>query len=422
MLSTILRTIAAHDLGRPGDRVIVAVSGGPDSMALLHALWELRDRLGLTLEVAGVDHGLRPEAARELALVRERAEALGLLFHALAADVAGERRRGGASLQDAARRARLGVLAALAAAREARSVALGHQADDQAETVLQRIIRGTGLVGLRGIPYRRAPFIRPLLDVRRREVLRYLARRSIPFVEDPSNADPRFSRARLRLRLIPELARENPRVAEALIALAEAARGGTAAPASLALASVGRRAAAVVRRLGSRGGSGGVDVAGGRRVEVSYGRVRLARRRDAGAATGPAAPVVVARPGRYPWAAGGAVEIRVGEPHEGPGQAGFDADRLAWPLVIRGRRAGDRMRPRGGRGSRKLSDLMIDAKIARRAREELPVVAAADGELLFVPGLRPAETGRPTASTRRLLEVRFHAAATDSSVEVDEDV
>src|SRR4051794_13346581 len=113
MLSTMLRTIAAHRLFEPGDRVAVAVSGGPDSMALLHALWEVRARLGLTLEVVGIDHGLRPEAADELALVRARAEALELPFAALPVDVRAARGRG-VSLQDAARRARLGALARFA--------------------------------------------------------------------------------------------------------------------------------------------------------------------------------------------------------------------------------------------------------------------------------------------------------------------
>src|SRR5580692_1467897 len=186
MLSTVLRTIAARALFQRGDRVIVAVSGGPDSMALLHLLWEAQERLGLTLEVAGVDHGLRPAAAGELELVRARAEALGLPFVRLTVDLGGGRRRAG--LQDAARRARLGALAALAAERGARRIALGHQADDQAETVLFRIVRGTGLRGLGGIPYVRGPFVRPLLDLRRAQILRYLGRRSISFVEDPSNA------------------------------------------------------------------------------------------------------------------------------------------------------------------------------------------------------------------------------------------
>jgi tRNA(Ile)-lysidine synthase len=426
MLSTVLRTIAARALFERGDRVIVAVSGGPDSMALLHVLWELRDRLGLTLEVAGVDHGLRPAAAGELGLVRARAEALGLPFVGLAVDVAPHRR--GAGLQDAARRARLGALTALAAERGARRVALGHQADDQAETVLFRIVRGTGLAGLRGIPYRRDPFVRPLLDLRRAEILRYLRRRSIPFVEDPSNADLRFARARIRHRHLPALAEENPRVAEALVALAAAA--GDAGPAPVASsppvaragpdavagqgpgAALSRRVAAVVARLRARGGTGEIDISGGRRVEVSYGAVHVGPRASVRAPVpGPApAPLRIDGPGAYRWAAG-TLDVKQAARRSarpaGAGKAEFDADLLEWPLTARARKSGDRMRPRGGRGSRKLSDLMIDARIARRARAGLPVVTNARGELLFVPGLRPAEIARPTARTRRVVCIDF---------------
>src|SRR4029079_19755232 len=136
MLSAVLATITARQLLQRGDRVVVAGSGGPDSMALLHALWELRERLGLRLEVAAVDHGLRADAQREVQLVRERAAALDLPFSAVAVDVPAERRRRrGASVQDAARDARLRALVALARARGAGKVAMGHQADDQAETV-----------------------------------------------------------------------------------------------------------------------------------------------------------------------------------------------------------------------------------------------------------------------------------------------
>jgi tRNA(Ile)-lysidine synthase len=412
MLSAVLATIAAHDLLRREDRVVVAVSGGPDSMALLHALWELRDRLGLTLEVAAVDHGLRAGARREIDLVRERAAALGLRFSAVDVDVAAERRgRRGASLQDAARDARLRALAQLAAARGANRVALGHQADDQAETVLYRIMRGTGIAGLAGIPYQRDLFIRPLLDVTRAQILRYLRRRSIPFVEDPSNADPRFARARIRNQILPALAQENPRIAEALRALASAARGDAArAVDPAAVSSLSRRAAVTVARLAARGGTANVDVAGGRRVEISYGKVRFHSRsaaRDASRTQRSA--IRIDGPGAYSWPGAGVIEVR----EEGPNGGEFDADRLAWPLLLRARRAGDRMRPRGGRGSRKLSDLMIDAKIARPLRGTLPILTTADDVILYVPGLRPAEAGRPSAATRRRIAVRFERAAPD---------
>jgi tRNA(Ile)-lysidine synthase len=424
MLSAVLATIAARDLFAAGDRVVVAVSGGPDSMALLHALWELRERLRLTLEVAAIDHGLRADAHREIELVRERAAALGLPFSAVAVDVVGERKvRRGTSVQEAARDARLRGLAKLARTHGADRVALGHQADDQAETILYRIVRGTGVAGLGGIPYRRDIFVRPLLDVTRAEILRYLRLRSIPFVEDPSNADERFARARIRHRILPALAQENPRVAEALRSLAAAARGegqvGEGAGADpAAISSLSRRVAATVARLASRGGTATLDVAGGRRVEVSYGRVRVRERRKGATGAQSAAAVALDGPGAYRWTDGAVVELREIGPRQTTKRSSFidefDADQLAWPLVMRARRPGDRMFPRGGRGSRKLSDLMIDAKIARPLRDTLPIVTSADDVVLFVPGLRPAEAGRPVASTQRRIRFAFRDAAAKS--------
>jgi tRNA(Ile)-lysidine synthase len=427
MLSAIQRTVRAHRLFERGDRVLAAVSGGPDSMALLHALWELAARLGIELEAATVDHGLRPEAAAEAELVRDRAVALQVPWHLLRVDVAAARRGGGGSLQEAARRLRLDALAELARERGARRVALAHQADDQAETVLFRIIRGTGLRGLAGIPYRRDPFVRPLLDVPRAEVLRYLHRRSIPFEEDPSNADLRFARARVRHRLIPLLAAENPRIREALVGLADAAREAEshapAAPAAEIPRDLSRRAAAVVARLrDAGGGTRRIDVAGGRVVEVAYGRVSVRRAAVASVAEAPApgASLAIAGPGTYAWP--GSPPLVVSALDGGAGRAGrdrdaaascFDADAVAWPLRLRARRPGDRMRPRGGRGSRKLSDLLIDAKISRNDRARLPVVTTADDVVLFVPGLRAAEEGRPTARTRRLIRLAVAASGTN---------
>src|SRR3954447_12808889 len=183
MLSTMLRTIKEHTLVAAGDRVLVAVSGGPDSTALLHGLLVLAPRLGLTLEAAVVDHGLRPESTAEAAEVLERCRAAGVGCAVLQVDVRAARGRH-VSWQDAARRARLGALEGEARRLGCPRVALGHTADDQAETLLFRIVRGTGVVGLAGIPYQRDPFVRPLLDVRRREVLAYLRRRRLPFIED----------------------------------------------------------------------------------------------------------------------------------------------------------------------------------------------------------------------------------------------
>lgn len=425
MLSAVWKTIRREGLLSPGERVVVAVSGGPDSMALLAVLWELAPRLELRLEVATVDHGLRPEAAAEAALVAERAAALGLPFHCLAVDVAAARTRGRASVQVAARTLRLGALEDLAQRLGAGRVALGHNADDQAETVLFRVLRGTGVRGLAGIPYRRGLFIRPLLDVPRATIDVYVKRRSLPVVRDPSNDDGRFTRARLRHRVLPLLRQENPRVAEALRALAADARR-LVTPAltdDAPLGYLGRSAAAAVADLRRRGGTGFVDVPGGR-VQVAYGQAtRLPvgwRTPSPAPALRPDATLSIAKDGMF-WLGGPVgIEVRAGAsaaaPSVDPSFAAYDAEYLAAPLVLRARRAGDRMRPRGGRGSRKVSDLLIDAKIARAERPSLPVLTAADGTILYVPGLRPSEVGRPGAATRRWFFVRSLRREKETSV------
>lgn len=219
--ATVRRTLRRRRLLPAHGRLLVACSGGPDSVALTHALAGLRGELGLTLEVAAVDHGLRPEAAGELDLVARLARGLGLPFHPLRITVSTER----PSLQAAARRARYRALLALAAERGGARVAVGHTMDDQAETVLARVLRGAGLDGLSGIAPRRADgVVRPLLDCRRRDVEAHVARHGLEVVRDPSNRDPRFLRTRVRATLLPALAGEDPRVVEHLAALADEAR------------------------------------------------------------------------------------------------------------------------------------------------------------------------------------------------------
>lgn len=397
-------------------------------MAMLACLWELLERLHLTLEVATVDHGLRSEAAAEMALVAERAAALGLPWHALRVDVAAARRgQGAGGVQEVARRLRLAALEGCAARRGLGSIALGHNADDQAETVLFRILRGTGLKGLAGIPYRRGPFMRPLLDTTRATILSYLARRSLPFAADPSNRDRRYARVRLREDILPQLRRENPRVADALRSLAAAAAASSTGGADMLLdesSTAGelhlpaRLRQRIEAAMADGRGTRRFDAAGGAKVTVAYGRARIEPRSPPAPA---AVPLIIDGAGDYPWGAGDQV-ILVREIGSDPGRDGdrpadptvdptaggvalawawFDGDRLIWPLRARSRRPGDRLRVRGGRGSRKLSDLLIDAKVPAPARNGLPIVTSADGELLFVPGLRPSGTGQPNGATRR---------------------
>jgi tRNA(Ile)-lysidine synthase len=415
VLSQVLHTISDQALLAGGERVLVAVSGGPDSTTLLHALVHLASRLHIELVAAVVDHGLRPESGAEAGLVAERCKTLGVRCEILTVDVKAARAPH-VSLQEAARNVRLLALQEAAARLGCARVALGHTADDQAETVLFRIVRGTGISGLRGIPYRRGIFIRPLLDVRRKSVMAFLAKRRIPFVEDPSNANRHYTRVRIRLDLLPLLCRENPRVVDALLSLAQDARAitsGEPAHSPLDLTSVPRRAAALIQRMAVQGrGTRRVSVPEGE-VVVSYGRVEFRPHGSRDSSTSPLTPesVRVEGPGIYflpGRSQGRALQLEEGRHPVLPpdGAAVFDATRIARPLEVRAWRPGDRMRPRGGRGSRKVSDLFGDAKIPRDLRPTTPVLATADGTILFVAGVRPSEIGRPQVGIQHWLAVR----------------
>lgn len=206
-----------------GETLVAAVSGGPDSMALLHVLARITPPLGITLHAHGVDHGLRAEAAGELDVAEAFATRLGVPFARTRVSVA----RGG-NLQARARTARFEALAAAARAVGARTIATAHHSDDRAETVLIRLMRGSGPRGLAVLPPR-APLgahddlelVRPFLRARRAAVLAHVERHAIPFATDASNADPRFLRVRVRRELMPLLEELSPGIVDHLVALAD---------------------------------------------------------------------------------------------------------------------------------------------------------------------------------------------------------
>lgn len=218
------RLICDERLLTRGSIVLCACSGGPDSTALLHVLALLRPRIGHNLVAIGVDHGLRPEAAQELEIAGKLAASLGVPFNVTRVAV-----DKGGNLQARARAARFAALREGALAAGASSIATGHTADDRAETFLLRLLRGAGPRGLAVLPPR-APFpelgegpelIRPLLTARRSDILEHLRRHAVPFAEDPSNKDPRFTRVRVRRELIPLLEDLSPKIVEHITFLAD---------------------------------------------------------------------------------------------------------------------------------------------------------------------------------------------------------
>ena len=225
LIASVRNTLRTRCLLQPGDVVISACSGGPDSTALSHALALLSSEFECELHLACVDHGLRPESKDEQSQVAIFAESLDLPFHPLCVEVAE-----GESLQSRAREARYRSLqrlrSTLAKVSSGRVViATGHTRDDQAETVMARLLRGAGLRGLAGInPFRMDGVIRPLIDTTREQVNRYVERYSLPTIHDPSNRNKRFERVRIRLDILPQLAREDRNIGDHLANLADEAR------------------------------------------------------------------------------------------------------------------------------------------------------------------------------------------------------
>jgi len=263
-----------------GEVLLVACSGGPDSTALLHALAHLRKKLGHAVVAHGVDHGLRAEAGAELALARQVAEAAGVPFALTRVEVGA-----GGNLQARARAARFEALARAAEAAGARFLATGHTADDRAETLLLRLLRGAGPRGLAVLPpiappiAGTVPLIRPLIRARRADVLAHLQRHRLPFAEDPSNRDPRFSRVRVRRELLPLLEELSPRIVEHLAALADMlAQEGPGEEALAGLGRAQRQAVERARRAGEKQMQ--LRVRGGSELTVTFpeGRIVLTKK------------------------------------------------------------------------------------------------------------------------------------------------
>lgn len=212
MQNRLLKFAREQNLMAPGDTVICAVSGGADSVAMLFALYLLREKLGITLEAAHFNHNLRgEESLRDETFVRELCARYDIPLHV----ASGEIHPGKKGLEAAARDARYAFLESLPG-----KIATAHTADDNAETILMHLVRGTGLKGLGGIAPQRGKLIRPMLGVTRREVEDFLAEWHLPHVEDSTNETDAFLRNRLRHHVMPLLAAENPRIAENLSQMA----------------------------------------------------------------------------------------------------------------------------------------------------------------------------------------------------------
>lgn len=422
-----------HDLLRPGP-LVVAVSGGTDSTALALILAELADEFGLVLHVAHFDHRTRPRAsAADAAFAATLAGRIGAPVRVGRADAR-------PASEDAARVARYAFLRRVAEQVGATAIATGHTLDDQAETVLLHLVRGSGITGAAGMRPLRDGIARPLLAVGREETARICAAAGIAPRDDPSNRSLRFARNRVRLRVLPELERINPQTRAALARFAEAAAEVEAAPEDLpasleaesappavtersglvrvidigslprtpaararALADAWR--AATGRTLGARHrqallglassatGTRRLDLPGGAAVR-EYERLRFAVSAFRGLAESKGKPAPA--PAAAPLRAGATVDwedwrIALGAATDGLAYQGAVDAATAAALAVRGRRPGDRIAGRG-----KLQDLFVNAKVPVRLRDTWPVITLND-TVIWVPGVTPPPRGGEVA-------------------------
>ncbi len=465
-----LKTIGRHDMLNRGDLVICCVSGGPDSMCLLHLFAGLRQELGISVHVAHLNHHMRAEAPQDALMVEDYAKTLGIactVGHARVFELA---KSGGLGFEEAGRLARYRFFQKLKDDIGASKIALGHNRNDQAETVLMRLVRGSGTRGLASIPPVNGDIIRPLLDVEREDIEAYCQENDLPTMSDVYNFDLTYTRNLMRHELIPLLARKfNPSIVGILANTAASLRWDAEYLDFLARSKFlfsstreGRITSLYERVLETMEPAMASRVlewawrecAGGPEKDDFYqGRLQTAHfealMEGAPAVSLPLGITASREDGHmrfYPAPAAVDILLRIGEqeipelgitvslqvldgdeaarivsspeiaarrkrPKSGlllEPEAYLDYNKCAWPLRVRNRRSGDRFAPLGMKGrERKLQDFFVSNRVPKRYRDFVPLVLS-ENEIAWVAGLRISEHYKVEKGSKRILraEVR----------------
>ena len=468
LIHKIKNTLAEHKMVETGDRVLVGVSGGPDSVSLLYGLHALKQELGIELVVAHLNHRARgAESDGDARFVQQLGDSLKIQTVMEAQDVPAEQAASKQSFQETARNIRLGFFERALKQTGADKVALGHTLDDQVETVLMNLLRGTGLTGLAGMSPVRSPYIRPLFECFRSEVIEFLKGRNISYCQDSSNEKTDYLRNRIRLELIPYLKDNyNPKIVENLFEASRIFSGDndwlndlvdrefdrTASwaenrdsleididafsPLPLALKrrlirkalqalkgdlrtitslhvhdllplfhatekgkkidlpghleAVCRGEAVVFKKIPERGTGISIEEMG---PSDWVGQLDIPGETEVGE-TGVTLKTEIVEP----------VASEFASPPSN--QAFLDFDKTGGTILVRFFQPGDRLKPLGMNGTKKVKSLFIDDKVPREMRSSIPILTTRNNDIIWVYGTRIAHPYRVTPKTKKVLFIK----------------
>ena len=453
LLYKVKTTVAKYSMFSEKDRVLIGLSGGPDSVCLLHALNTLKGEYKLSLHAVYIDHGLRPdEIPAEIEFCKKLCENLGVPFISKSIDVKSYAIDYGLNKQEAARELRYKAFDKTSMEINANRIALAHNADDQAETFFMRILRGAGQKGLTGIPPVRGKIIRPLIAIERKDIEEFLDSISQSFIVDSSNLKKDYFRNWLRLAVMPEFKKQNPTLVNTISRVCEIIREEdnylelivtktlmklipkkTDKVIELFLVPLETMDRVILRRVLRRA----IDVVKGLRgigfVHIED-IIELVKKGDSGdriylpkgirVIKGYATLILTSeQPSQL-----GAYSLNVPEELalkesgilikssfadsaeiscDGKSKVMIDADRIKLPLVVRARKSGDLFYPFGFGKKKKLQDFFVDEKIPRDERDSIPIVVSGDN-VVWIAGYRADERFKVTAETKKiaLLEIK----------------
>jgi tRNA(Ile)-lysidine synthase len=451
-LEKVKATIGKYSMLSAGETVLVGLSGGQDSVCLLSVLNALKEELNLKLHAVYVDHGLRPdETPDEIEFCRKLCQEMSVPFTTRTINVKIYAKEQGMNMQEAARDLRYRVFDEAFHEIKADRIALGHTADDQMETFFMRFFRGSGPAGLSGIPPVRAKIIRPLIEVERREIEEFLKMQEVHYVVDSSNLKEDYFRNRLRLSLIQQFKKINPRMAQAVSRtmdiLREEERYFDIAVTKALMKLISRKTdlrielflvpmesmdKVILRRVLRRA----IDETKGLRgmgfvhIENIMGMIKEGKPGDRlslpkglrvikNYATLVITSEIPQRIGRVALNAPGeavmsdikavvnaSLEEHVGGYGDGKTVAVFDADKTGTALLVRPREKGDCFYPAGFGKRKKLQDFFVDQKVPRDERDAIPLILSGN-DIVWIAGFRGDERFKVTEGTKRFLKLEF---------------